>query len=119
MFTRDDGSLMNKDYLLGAFRRVLKSTSLPHYVPYDLRHTYATLLLAEGAPITYVSAQLGHSNPSTTLRFYARWMASKGRGWVNVLDGRKVSPRKGEDWPVAEPVSGIVEPQSGTKMERA
>ena len=36
------------------------------------RHTYASLLLAAGAPITYVSAQLGHANASTTLRYYAK-----------------------------------------------
>jgi len=41
---------------------------------YDLRHTYASLLLADGAPLTYVSAQLGHANSTTTLRHYARWM---------------------------------------------
>jgi len=35
---------------------------------YDLRHTFASLLLAQGVPITYVSAQLGHSRPTTTLQ---------------------------------------------------
>ena len=56
-----------------------------------LRHRppppYASLLLAASAPITYVSAQLGHANPSTTLRFYAKWIPSKGgRRWVDLLD---------------------------------
>ena len=53
---------------------------------YDLRHTFASLLLAAGAPITYVGAQLGHANPTTTLRFYARWIPSRGQRWVEVLD---------------------------------
>jgi hypothetical protein len=39
-----------------------------------------------GAPITYVSAQLAHANPSTTLRFYARWMPTMGESWVDLLD---------------------------------
>ena len=47
----------------------------------------ASLLLAAGAPITYVSAQLGHANPTTTLRYYAKWIPSQGRRWVEVLDG--------------------------------
>ena len=51
-----------------------------------MRHTYASLLLAAGAPITYVSAQLGPANPSTTLRFYAKWIPSKGHRWVDLLD---------------------------------
>jgi len=53
---------------------------------HDRRHTYASLLLAASAPITYVSAQLGHVNPSTTLRYYARWIPNKGRRWVDLLD---------------------------------
>ena len=44
------------------------------------------MLLAAGAPITHVSAQLGHENPATTLRYYARWIPSRGRRWVDLLD---------------------------------
>jgi hypothetical protein len=44
------------------------------------------LSLSASAPITYVSAQLGHVNPSTTLRYYARWIPNKGRRWVDLLD---------------------------------
>jgi hypothetical protein len=43
------------------------------------------LLLAANAPLTYVSAQLGHVNP-TTMRYYARWILNKGRRWVDLLD---------------------------------
>ncbi len=38
---------------------------------HDLRHTFASLLIAEGLNITYVSRQLGHADPSITLRVYA------------------------------------------------
>ena len=64
---------------------------------HDLRHTYASLLLAEGAPLTYVAQQMGHSKPTTTLRFYAKWIPSKGRWWVNVLDseGAMLEPESG------------------------
>jgi integrase len=53
---------------------------------YELRHTYASLLFAAAAPITYVSAQLGHANPTTTLTYYAQWIPSKGRRRVDVLE---------------------------------
>ena len=49
-------------------------------------HTFASLRLAAGAPVTYVSAQLEHANPSTTLRFSARWIPTMGERWVDVLD---------------------------------
>jgi integrase len=71
LFPTQEGTLMDKDHLGGIFRRLLKRAGLPHHRVYDLRHTYASLLLADGAPLTYVSA-LGHANPTTTLRHYAR-----------------------------------------------
>jgi integrase len=36
-----------------------------------MRHTFASLLLLDGVPITYVSRQLGHKDASLTLRVYA------------------------------------------------
>ncbi|MGH7334354.1 MAG: tyrosine-type recombinase/integrase [Candidatus Rokuibacteriota bacterium] len=75
----------------------------PHHRVYDLRHTYASLLLADGAPLTYVSAQLGHANPTTTLRHYARWMPKKGKRWVNALD------KTADGDPFVEPKSGTSE----------
>jgi len=116
MFLREDGSLMNKDYCLAVFRRVLKAAGLPHHVPYDLRHTYSCLLLAEGAPVNYVSEQLGHSNPATTLRYYAKWMPNRERRWVNLLDGRTASSRgltSDDDLRAAELGADILEPKTG------
>lgn len=42
------------------------------HVPYELRHSYASLLIAEGASVVEVAAWMGHSNPATTLGHYAR-----------------------------------------------
>ena len=39
---------------------MLRGVGLPVFRVYDLRHTFASLLLARNAPITYVAAQLGH-----------------------------------------------------------
>lgn len=38
-------------------------------LPYDMRHSFASLLLAEGRTVHYVAAQLGHS-PTLTLTVY-------------------------------------------------
>jgi len=56
------------------FREVLKFAGLPHFTLYDLRHTYATHLLIERAELLYVSHQLGHAKPITTLMYYAHYM---------------------------------------------
>ncbi len=69
------------------FKRILTTATLSaHHRPYDLRHTYASAMLLRGAPITFVSRQLGHANPSTTLRHYARWIDADGGQWADVLE---------------------------------
>ncbi len=99
LFANEANKPLDESKARKAFKRALKRAGLPDFRQYDLRHSYACLLLAEGAPITYVSQQMGHSNPSTTLRYYARWIPSKGRRWADVLDSS----------------SANLEPKSGTK----
>lgn len=38
---------------------------------HDLRHTFASLLIAQGTNVVFVSQQLGHASPEITLRVYA------------------------------------------------
>jgi integrase len=40
--------------------------------PHTLRYTFISLLLANGAELPYVTAQVGHADESTTLRIYAK-----------------------------------------------
>ena len=86
LFPNEEGNPLDESRVRKTFKRALGHAKLPGFRVYDLRHTYASLLLAAGAPITYVSAQLGHANPSTTLRYYAKWIPSKGRRWADLLD---------------------------------
>jgi integrase len=53
---------------------------------HDLRHTYATSLLQAGAPITYVSQQMGHRDASITLRLYAHYLPDASCRAVDRLD---------------------------------
>lgn len=50
---------------------------LPEIRLHDLRHTSATLLLAEGTDIETVSHRLGHSKPSITLDVYGHALPNK------------------------------------------
>lgn len=67
-------------------RHVLKRAGLRHIRVHDLWHTYATLLLQAGAPITYVSQQLGHADASITLRVYAHYLPDSSQRDVDRLD---------------------------------
>ena len=62
-----------------AFKVALKAVGLPEgrFTVHSLRHTYASLMLAKGAPLAWVSRQLGHANVTTTLDFYA-WALPQG-----------------------------------------
>jgi integrase len=54
------------------FKEILKKAGLSEdFMPYSLRHTHASLLLADGASIKDVSERLGHADASVTLRVYA------------------------------------------------
>jgi integrase len=76
VITNEDGTLMRPNRLTAWFRRFVDKTDLPPIKLHSLRHTYATLLLAHGAPITAVSAQLGHANVATTANIYAHAIKS-------------------------------------------
>jgi integrase len=42
------------------FRRAKEAVGVPDARPYDLRHSFASLLLHEGRSVIYVARQLGH-----------------------------------------------------------
>jgi integrase len=52
----------------------------------DLRHTYATLLLARGTHPTYVQKSLRHASVQLTLDRYSHWMPSMSRNTADEID---------------------------------
>lgn len=55
---------------------------LPPIRVHDLRHTYGSLLLANGAPLELVAERMGHANPSITLGIYRHLLAHERAAWV-------------------------------------
>jgi integrase len=68
------------------FKPLLKRTGLPNIRWHDLRHTYATLLLARGVHPTYAQKSLGHASVQLTLDRYSHWMPSMGRNTAEGID---------------------------------
>jgi integrase len=56
-----------------AFKRAIEAAGLAHGRPYDLRHSFASLLLHEGRSVIYVARQLGH-DARLTLSTYGHVM---------------------------------------------
>ena len=66
------------------FREVSDRAGLDRPItPHQLRHTYASVLIGNGAPITGVSKQLGHANPRITMSTYAWCVAREQRDAVS------------------------------------
>lgn len=58
------------------WRHVLKRAGIRYRYPYQMRHTFASMLLSAGENIMWVAKQMGHKDPTITARRYARWIPS-------------------------------------------
>ena len=81
VFCTQLGTPLDQAVVQAAFKRALARADLPLAVRFhDLRHTAATLMLANGVDIPTAAAILGHSQNSTTLNIYAHAVPSKLQG---------------------------------------
>jgi integrase len=58
------------------FRPIAREIGLVDIRPYDIRHTCATLLLADRVPVKVVSELLGHASATMTLDVYSHVIPS-------------------------------------------
>lgn len=71
VFVDELGERMRVDYLTNAFPKFLESHGLRRMRFHDLRHSCASLLLANGVPLKHIQEWLGHSDFTTTANIYA------------------------------------------------
>lgn len=76
VFTTDTGKPMFPDSVSQWFTKFVKRTGLPKVTVHSLRHTYASLMIADGTPLVVVSHKLGHAQTSTTSNIYSHVIAS-------------------------------------------
>lgn len=70
VFRNGSGHPIRPEAIEKMWKRVLQESGLPYRSFHCLRHTHATLLLANGIPIIEVSRRLGHSSVKQTLDMY-------------------------------------------------
>lgn len=70
VFADENGEMMNPQAPTSYFTRFGKRYGIEHINPHKLRHTMATLMIANGADIKSVSEKLGHADASITLSVY-------------------------------------------------
>lgn len=75
VFCRDDGNPWHPDHVTETVREMVLASGLPRIRPLqDLRHTHATLLLADGENPKVVQERLGHHSHSFTADTYQHVM---------------------------------------------
>jgi integrase len=90
IFSNESGGYIDRVNLVGHhFLRCLKNAGLKRRRYHDLRHTFASLLLTAGAPIAYVSEQMGHSSIELTVKRYGHLIPGANRSYINALPGGK------------------------------
>jgi integrase len=67
--------------------------------PHQLRHYYASVMLADGASIRELAEYLGHHDPSFTLRVYGHLQPDSHDRARQIIDARMFRPRAVSDGP--------------------
>ena len=71
IFVDELGERMKPDYLTSYFPEYIQKHGMKRMRFHDLRHSCASLLLANGVPLKQIQEWLGHSDFSTTANIYA------------------------------------------------
>jgi integrase len=90
----DDSKPLNAEHLrFKVWYRVLRLAKLKGAKLHTLRHSYASLQLQAGEPITYVQGQLGHSSIKLTVDTYGHFVPGANRAAADRL-ATEIDPAK-------------------------
>ena len=68
------------------FQPALTRAGLRRFRFHDLRHTFGSLLIQDGASLAYVKEQMGHSSIQVTADVYGHLIPGANISWVDRLD---------------------------------
>ena len=101
-FTRENGEHMSPNYLtqelqsyIRCYNKLCKEESekLPVITFHQLRHTHASIAIAQGLEPTAVAKRLGHSNASVTLGIYAHSFTERDKAASDAVESAIVSAK--------------------------
>jgi integrase len=91
VFTTEGYRILHKGNMAPRFRHARRKVGLPEDVTFHhLRHSYAALLIREGAHPKVVQALMGHSSIATTLDIYGHLFPGMGDELAARLEERRV-----------------------------
>jgi len=80
------GKLLRPNYVTQHFESITDKNNLKHVTFHGLRHSCATILLAEGVGMKVVQEMLGHSTFATTADIYSHVEFSSKRDAAALLE---------------------------------
>jgi integrase len=86
VFTMPNGAPIERKFLHNDFKRILNSAGLPDTKFHNLRHSVASLLIAQGIPLREIMELLGHSSITLTADTYSHLMAPAMRAVADTMD---------------------------------
>ena len=86
------GNIFNPRNLSSNFSKLLEMKGLRHIRFHDLRHSCASLLLANDVPMKQIQEWLGHSDISTTANIYSHLDYKSKLTSANVMDNTLTLP---------------------------
>jgi len=87
VFPSPEGTILDPDNLYHRyFLPVLAKAGIRKIRLHDLRHTFGSLLIQNGASIVYVKEQMGHSSIKVTADTYGHLIPGANINWVDGLD---------------------------------
>jgi integrase len=95
VFRSPDGSILDPDNLYHRyFQPVLTKAGLRKIRLHDLRHTFGSLLIQNGASLVYVKEQMGHSSIQVTVDIYGHLIPGADVSFVDRLDEAALKEEK-------------------------
>ena len=87
VFRSKTGGVLDPDHMIrDRFLPTLQRAGIRAIRFHDLRHTFGAMLIAQGAPLNYVKAQMGHASIQVTVDVYGHLIPGVGERYVDRLD---------------------------------
>jgi integrase len=81
------GTVLKPDNIAPRYMEpALQKAGLCHFRFHDLRHSFGSLLIQDGASLAYVKEQMGHSSIQITVDVYGHLIPGADIAWVDRLD---------------------------------
>ena len=87
IFANRYGGPLDPSYVVAAFKKHLQRSALPNLRFHDLRHSCASMLVAQGTHPREVMEILGHSTITLTMNTYSHVLPQAKRNALDALSG--------------------------------